>query len=150
MASDLLYADDTPIRAVDRSLRDMGLGKDVRQGRIWAYVLDQRPWAGSSPPGAVYRLAPNWRAEHVLSHLADARGFLQADGYKCYAKLYAPEADVGSAGHGSCAFVCTRLMTIGQDRTITRAEKPAQAVRVSVPVQLACGWQRLRQEPRRR
>ena len=95
MGSDLLHADDTPIRVLDRSLRDKGLGKGVRQGRVWAYVRDQRPWAGSSPPGAVYRFAPNWKEEHVLSHLADARGILQADGYKGYAKLYQPEPDGG-------------------------------------------------------
>jgi transposase len=93
MGSDLLHADDTPIRVLDRSLRDKGLGKGVRQGRIWAYVRDQRPWAGASPPGAVYRFAPDWKEAHVLSDLADARGILQADGYKGYAKLYAPEPD---------------------------------------------------------
>jgi transposase len=45
MASDLLHADDTPIRVLDRSMRDKGLGKGVKQGRIWAYVRDQRPCA---------------------------------------------------------------------------------------------------------
>jgi len=93
MGSDLLHADDTPIRVLDRSKRDKGLGKGVKQGRIWAYVRDQRSWAGASPPGAVYRFAPNWKEEHVLSHLANARGILQADGYKGYAKLYASEPD---------------------------------------------------------
>jgi transposase len=34
--------DDTPIRVLDRSLRDKGLGKGGKQGRIWAYVRDQR------------------------------------------------------------------------------------------------------------
>jgi len=53
MASDLLHADDTPIRVLDKSLRDRGLGKGVKKGRIWAYVRDQRPWAGTAPPGAV-------------------------------------------------------------------------------------------------
>ena len=51
MGSDLLHADDTPIRVLDRSKRDKGLGKGVKQGRIWAYVRDQRSWAGASPPG---------------------------------------------------------------------------------------------------
>jgi len=55
-------------------------------------VRDQRPWAGASPPGAVYRFAPDWKEKHVLSHLAHARGILQADGYKGYAKLYLPDA----------------------------------------------------------
>jgi transposase len=43
MASDLLHADDTLIRVLDRSQRDKGLGKGVKKGRIWAYIRDQRP-----------------------------------------------------------------------------------------------------------
>lgn len=46
MASDLLHADDTSIRVLDRSMRDKGLGKGGKQGRIWAYVRDQQPWGG--------------------------------------------------------------------------------------------------------
>jgi len=65
----------------------------VMQGRIWGYVCDQRPWAGTAPPGVVYRYAPNWKAEHVLAHLGNASGILQADAYKGYAKLYEPGAD---------------------------------------------------------
>ena len=95
MASDLLHADDTPIRVLDRGQRDKGLGKGIKQGRIWAYVRDQRPWAGASPPGAVYRFAPDWKEEHVIRHLSNTRGILQADGYKGYAKLYVSEADGG-------------------------------------------------------
>ena len=93
MASDLLHADDTPIRVLDRSRRDKGLGKGVKQGRIWAYVRDQRPWAGSAPPGAIYYFAPDWKEDHVLRHLSKGRGILQADGYKGYAKLYSQEPD---------------------------------------------------------
>jgi transposase len=93
MASDLLHADDTPIRVLDRASRDKGLGKGVKKGRIWTYVRDQRPWAGASPPGAVYAFAPDWREEHVHRHLAQTRGILQADGYKGYAKLYGPDPD---------------------------------------------------------
>jgi transposase len=88
MSSDLLHADDTPIRVLDRSLRDRGLGKDVKKGRIWTYVRDQRPWAGTSPPGAVYYFAPDWKEEHVHRHLKQSNGILQADGYKGYSKLY--------------------------------------------------------------
>ena len=93
MASDLLHADDTPIRVLDRSQRDKGLGKGVKKGRIWAFVRDQRPWAGQAPPGAVYRFAPDWKEEHVREHLGEARGILQADGYTGYAKLYASTPD---------------------------------------------------------
>ena len=98
MSCDLLHADDTPIRVLDRSLRDKGLGKGVKKGRIWAYVRDQRPWAGIVPPGAVYYFAADWKEEHVHRHLERARGILQADGYKGYAKLYEPASD------GTCQF----------------------------------------------
>lgn len=53
MASALLHADDTPIQVLDRSRRDKRLGKGVKPGCIWAYVRDQRPWAGTAPPGTV-------------------------------------------------------------------------------------------------
>ncbi len=96
MASDLLHADDTPIRVLDRSRRSAGLGKGVRQGRIWTYIRDQRPWAGTAPPGAVYYFAPDWKEDHVRHHLRLSSGILQADAYKGYAKLYAPGPDGGS------------------------------------------------------
>lgn len=98
MASDLLHADDTPIRVLDRSRRDRGHGKGVRKGRIWADVRDQRPWAGTAPPGAVYQFAPDWKEGHVLAHLRETSGILQADGYKGYAKLYTADPD------GNCQF----------------------------------------------
>ena len=41
MASDLLQADDTPIRVLDRSLRDRGLGKGVKKGRVRACVRER-------------------------------------------------------------------------------------------------------------
>ncbi|ESW65336.1 transposase, partial [Mesorhizobium sp. LSJC280B00] len=93
MASDLLHADETPIRVLDRSMQDKGLGKGVKKGRIWTYVRDQRPWAGGAPPGAVYYFAPDWKEDHVLRHLRQTSGILQADGYKGYGKLYEPGAD---------------------------------------------------------
>jgi len=93
LSSDILHADDTPIRVLNPELRAKGIGKGVMQGRIWGYVCDQRPWAGTAPPGALYRYASNWKAEHVLAHLANAGGILQADAYKGYAKLYEPGAD---------------------------------------------------------
>jgi len=93
MASDLLHADDTPIRVLDRSRRQNGLGKGVRQGRIWTYVRDQRPWAGTAPPGAVYYFAPDRLGEHVRHHLRNSTGILQADAYPGFNKLYERQAD---------------------------------------------------------
>ncbi len=91
MACNLLHADDTPIRILDRGRRDKGLGKGVRKGRIWACVRDQRPWAGTAPPDAVHHFAPDWKEEHVLAHPGETGGILRADGCKGYAKLYAAD-----------------------------------------------------------
>ncbi len=106
MASDLLHCDDTPIRVLDRSRRDKGLGKGVKQGRIWVYVRDQRPWAGAAPPGAVYYFAPDRQGAHVRQHLQGRSGILQApshrlqandcrviDAYTGFNKLYEKRAD---------------------------------------------------------
>ena len=93
MASDLLHADDTPIRVLDRSRKDRGLGKGVKQGRIWVYVRDQRPWAGQAPPGAVYYFSPDRKGEHPRKHLASSSGILQADAYTGFKELYERRAD---------------------------------------------------------
>jgi transposase len=93
MASDILHADDTPIRVLDRSAKSKGLGKGVKQGRIWAYVRDQRPWAGQAPPGAVYYFSPDRKGEHPRKHLANSAGILQADAYSGFKSLYETGAD---------------------------------------------------------
>ena len=93
MASDLLHADDTPIRVLDRSRRDKGLGKGVKQGRIWTYIRDQRPWAGQAPPGAVYYFSPDRKGEHPRKHLKNSRGILQADAYSGFKALYERRTD---------------------------------------------------------
>ena len=93
MASPILHADDTPIRVLDRSARKKELGKAVKQGRIWTYVCDQRPWSGAAPPGAVYRFSPDRKGEHPRSHLAKSTGILQADAYAGFNELYERRAD---------------------------------------------------------
>jgi transposase len=96
MASDVLHADDTPIRVLDRSRRDKGLGKGVKQGRVWAYVRDQRPWSGAAPPGAVYYFSPDRKGEHPRHHLRGCSGILQADAYTGFKQLYERRADGNS------------------------------------------------------
>ena len=88
MASDRLHADDSPIRVLDRSRRAAGFDKNVREGRIWVYVRDDRPWAGTSPPGAVYRFSPDRKGERPREHLKDFKGILQADAYAGFKDLY--------------------------------------------------------------
>ena len=68
MACDLLHADDTPIRVLDRSRRSAGLGrKAVKQGRVWAYVRDQTTVGRGRP-----RQAPS-TASRPISRRASTR-----------------------------------------------------------------------------
>jgi hypothetical protein len=93
MASDVLHADDTPIRVLDRSAKSKGLGKGVKQGRIWTYVRDQRPWAGQAPPGTVYYFSADRKGEHPRKHLKNSAGILQADAYTGFKALYQRRED---------------------------------------------------------
>jgi transposase len=93
MASDRLHADDTPIKVLDPSRRARGIGKGIKEGRIWTYVRDDRPWGGSAPPGAVYYFSTDRKGEHPQSHLAKFEGILQADAFTGYKKLYEPDPE---------------------------------------------------------
>ncbi len=65
----------------------------VKQGRVWAYVSDQRPWAGTAPPGVISRFSADRKGEHPRQHLQGSSGILQADAYAGLAQLYERCAD---------------------------------------------------------
>jgi transposase len=83
LAADKIHGDDTPV-----SVLAPGTGK-TKTGRLWVYVRDDRPFAGSAPPAVLYRYSPDRKGEHPRRHLKDFRGTLQADGYAGFNELYA-------------------------------------------------------------
>jgi len=91
MASDRLHADDTPVRVLDPSRRIEGVGKGVKEGRIWTYLRDDRPWGGAVPPAVAYHFSPDRRSVHPQAHLAGFTGILQADAYSGFKALYDPD-----------------------------------------------------------
>ena len=80
----VLHADDTTVPVLAP-----GLGR-TRTGRLWVVVRDERPWGSGVPPAAVYRYSPDRKAEHAEALLRACRGFLHADGYTGFGKLYRP------------------------------------------------------------
>jgi len=60
-------------------------------GRLWGYVRDDRPFAGTAPPAAIFRYSRDRRGEHPEEHLRDFTGILQADAYAGYNGLYDAE-----------------------------------------------------------
>jgi len=82
LAAQALFADDTPVQMLAP-----GTGR-TDTARLWAYVRDERPWAGPAPPAAWYRFSPDRRSEHPQRHLAGYRGWMHADAYAGFGELY--------------------------------------------------------------
>ena len=82
MGAPAIHADDTPIRVLAP-----GLGK-TRTGRLWNYVVDERPWAGPRGAAAYFRYSGDRKGERPREHLDDYEGFLHTDAYSGYDALY--------------------------------------------------------------
>ena len=82
MAGRVIHADDTPIDVLAP-----GAGK-TKTGRQWVYLRDERPHAGTAPPAVLYRYTPDRKGEHCRAELARFIGWLHADGYAGFGKLY--------------------------------------------------------------
>jgi transposase len=81
-ATDILHTDDTPIPVLAP-----GSGK-TKTGRLWTYVRDERPAAGTSAPAVWFTYSADRKGEHPQTHLQHFAGVLQADGYSGYTKVY--------------------------------------------------------------
>jgi len=77
-----IFADDTPIK-----LQAPGTGK-TKQARIWAYVRDERPWAGRDPPAAWSQFSIDRKGAHPANHLTNYQGWVHTDGYAGFNELY--------------------------------------------------------------
>jgi transposase len=82
LAADKIHGDDTPVAVLAP-----GTGK-TKTGRLWAYVRDDRPFAGTMAPAVFYCYSPDRKGEHPRQHLRDFHGTLQADGYAGFNELY--------------------------------------------------------------
>src|SRR3984893_1306449 len=94
LGAERLHGDDTtvPILAKVKTIT----------GRIWAYVRDDRPFGGRSPPAALYRASRDRRGEHPVRHLKAFSGILQADAYNGYNALYDPSRAEGPITSALC------------------------------------------------
>jgi transposase len=82
MVGDVIHADDTPVPVLAP-----GNGK-TRTGRLWVYLRDERPHAGTMPAAVLYRDTPDRKGERCRAHLSTFSGHLHADGYAGFAELY--------------------------------------------------------------
>jgi transposase len=77
-----LHTDDTPVPVLAP-----GHGK-TKTGRLWVYARDDRPAGDGTPPSVLFRYSADRKGERPREHLQAFKGFLQADGYAGYNKLY--------------------------------------------------------------
>jgi hypothetical protein len=85
LAAGRLHGDDTTVPILAKGKTDTG--------RIWAYVRDDRPFGGQSPPAALYYASRDRRQEHPEHHLKTFTGILQADAYGGYNPLFNVDRD---------------------------------------------------------
>jgi transposase len=100
LAAPVIHTDDTPIAVLAP-----GNGR-TRTGRLWTYVVDERPWCGSRAPAAYYRFSPDRKGERPRNHLAAFCGVIQADAFSGYEGLARAEQSSGHGppriGHAAC------------------------------------------------
>lgn len=82
MDAPTLFADDTTIK-----LLAPGNGK-TKTARLWIYSRDERAWGGPAPQAAWYQFSPDRKGKRTEAHLAGYTGFIHADGYAGFNKLY--------------------------------------------------------------
>lgn len=88
----ILHADDTPVPVLDPGR------KKTKIGRLWVAVRDERPWGSAIPPAVSYLYSPDRKGEHARKLLEGCHGFLHADGYAGFEKLYAPDPRTAEPG----------------------------------------------------
>ena len=80
LAGERVHGDDTTVPVLAKQKTVIG--------RVWAYVRDDRPFAGPDPPAALFFYSRNRNGEHPNRHLAGYAGILQADAYAGFGDLY--------------------------------------------------------------
>jgi transposase len=94
LLSPKIHTDDTkvPIQAENKT----------KEGRLWIYL----GCGGQSAPVAVYDYTPNRKQRWALEFLQDYKGYLQADAYQGYDKLYGDKIiEVGCLAHARRKFI---------------------------------------------
>jgi transposase len=89
-----LHGDDTTVPVLAQGQTDIG--------RSWVYVRDDRPFAGTAPPAAVFYYSRDRGGGHPQAHLAGYAGILQADAFGGYGKLYEADRKPGPITEAAC------------------------------------------------
>src|SRR5215204_2867239 len=117
LAAERLHGDDTTVPVLAKGKTDTG--------PCWVYVRDDRPFAGTVPPAAMFYCSRDRVGEHPQAHLANYAGIFQADAYGGYNKLYEPDRKPGPILEAACWVHARRPFFIMADLT-ENARRKAQ------------------------
>lgn len=84
LKSPKIHSDDTVLKVLDTET-----GK-AKLARLWANVRQNRSWNAKDPPAVFFRYSPDRKSVHPTSFLSGFAGYLQADAYAGYNRLYDP------------------------------------------------------------
>ena len=115
LAAERLHGDDTTVPVMAKSRTDIA--------RLWVYVRDDRPFAGTGPPAALFHYSRDRRGEHPQAHLASWSGILQADAYAGYNELYVPIRRPGAILEAGCFAHARRKFFVLADVTAAARKK---------------------------
>jgi transposase len=94
LAAERLHGDDTTVPLLARG--------GTRTARLWTYVRDDRPFAGTAPPAVIFRFSRDRGGEHPALHLKGWQGILQADAYAGYNQLHDAKRLPGAVTSALC------------------------------------------------
>ena len=114
-----LFADDTPVKMLSPG------NKRTKTARAWAYVRDERPWNGETPPCAWYQFTIDRKGHHPVSHLSGYKGWVHADGYTGFNGIFGPD----KASEMACmAHIRRKLVDVHQSQGSAIAEEAIKRI----------------------
>lgn len=116
-----LHGDDTIVPLLARG--------GAKKARLWAYVLDDRPWNGEAPPAAFVRFSRDREKTNPNQHLAGYQGVLQADACGGYNDPYHADRVAGPVTSALCwAHARRKFFELADIAGNVHKEKPAHQI----------------------
>ena len=134
LAAHLLQVDDTGVVVLDQSSEG-----GSKRGHLWSCLGDSR-WAA-------YQYTPDWKAKGPEAFLAGRTGWMQADAYVGFDRLYEPAG--GTAIEVACWAHARRYLVKAKDAGDVRAVRPLKLIQRMFRVEHEADRKALGHEQRR-
>lgn len=129
LAAARIHGDDTTVTVKAKGKTDMA--------RLWVYVRDDRPFAGSYPPAALFHHSREQSGAHPQAHLAAWSGIPQADAYGEYGEFYREGRNPGRMLEAGCfAHAWRKFFELADGEGAARGKSRGQRSSMIYPIAL--------------